>query len=293
MSAPVALVTGASRGIGKATAIALAEAGFDIAIAARTVREGDGWDYNDPPRPVVGSLDSTAAAIEATGRRVLPLPMDLLDRASLGAAMQRLLDQFGRIDALVNNAVHSAGDHNASFEDVALRTIEDEIEANTLAPVILAKLALPVMLKQGGGVIINVTSAAGYMDPPLRAGKGGWSVSYGLCKGALHRLAGVMALELGDRGIRAFNLQPGYVMTERLKARIDDIADKSHETPYQGAPPAALGKVIAWLASNPEAASFNGKTVEGQMFALERGLYPDWRGPNPGVGSIGAKTSVW
>ena len=81
---PIALVTGASRGIGKATAVALAAAGFDIAITARTVHEGD-----SPDGP--GSLDTTAALVEKEGVRALPIRMDLLDRASLVDGLQRVL----------------------------------------------------------------------------------------------------------------------------------------------------------------------------------------------------------
>ena len=105
----VALVTGASRGIGKATAIALARAGFDVAIGARTVREGEGLDDSGRAGAgsLPGSLETTAAAVEADGRRALPITMDLLDRPSLEAAVGRVLAEWGRVDVLVNNAVHT------------------------------------------------------------------------------------------------------------------------------------------------------------------------------------------
>src|SRR5207244_11293669 len=93
----VAFVTGASRGIGKAAAIALAEAGLDVVITGRTVREGDGVDDSDGAgRSIPGSLETTAQAIEATGRRALPVVMDLHDRSTLDAAVQRALDGWGR-----------------------------------------------------------------------------------------------------------------------------------------------------------------------------------------------------
>ena len=91
----VALVTGASRGIGKASAVALARAGFDVAIGARTVHEGEGVDdaRSDRP-PLPGSLESTASEIEATSRRALPVRMDLHDRSSLEAAADHTLSAW-------------------------------------------------------------------------------------------------------------------------------------------------------------------------------------------------------
>src|SRR5690606_11795907 len=93
---PTALVTGASRGIGKATAVALAEAGFDVAFTARTVHEGEGVDDSDKGgRTVPGSLDTTAALVEAAGRRALPIAMDLMDRDSIVAAADRVYAEWG------------------------------------------------------------------------------------------------------------------------------------------------------------------------------------------------------
>src|SRR3954471_184933 len=100
--APVALVTGASRGIGKASAVALAAAGFDVALASRTVHEGDAQSEpnsvrgDDPVVPLPGSLDVTAAEVAAHGRRALIVPMDLVDRTSVEAAPARVLAEWGR-----------------------------------------------------------------------------------------------------------------------------------------------------------------------------------------------------
>ncbi len=106
----IALVTGASRGIGKASAIALARSGFDVAITARTVREGEAIDESGgtgADAGIPGSLDTTAGEIEAAGVRALAIRADLLDRGSLLAAVDGVLDAWGRIDVLVNNAVHT------------------------------------------------------------------------------------------------------------------------------------------------------------------------------------------
>jgi NAD(P)-dependent dehydrogenase (short-subunit alcohol dehydrogenase family) len=287
MSRRVALVTGASRGIGKATALALAEAGLDIATAARTVREGEGRDEIEPDRALVGSLDSTADAIRATGRDVLPVPMDLLNRASWSAAVEQVLGEWGQIDVLVNNARHQRFDHKARFIDVSLETLEVELNANLLAPAFLSKLVLPGMVERRSGIIINLTSTAGYRDPDAPAEKGGWSTSYALAKGGLQRLAPMIAMELGDKGIRAFNLNPGFVVTEKNASRILALGMGIHV----GAPPSVPGAVAAWLASDPEAVALNGRTINAQPFALEHGLHPEWR-QNSTPTPVGSEASV-
>src|SRR5437899_4125066 len=127
----VALVTGASRGIGKATAIALARAGFDVAIGARTVREGEGRDDSGRAvdRPMAGSLETTAALVETEGARALPVTMDLLDRPSLAEAVQRVVDEWGRIDVLVNNAIDTGPGSMDRFEDTTIEMVKTKPEA--------------------------------------------------------------------------------------------------------------------------------------------------------------------
>ena len=272
---PVAMVTGASRGIGKASAIALARSGFDVAITARTVHEGEGVDDSDAGHGAVpGSLDTTAADIGAEGRRTLAVRMDLTERASLGAAVERVLAEWGRIDVLVNNAVHTGPGSMLRFDDTTIEMIETKLAVNAVAQVVLVKAVLPHMLEQGGGTIVNMTSAVAIMDPPAPAGEGGWGAAYAMSKGAFHRLAGILAVEYRDRGIRVFNVEPGYVVTERMAANARALG---LEGAYPGAPPSVPAAVIAWLASDPEAAELNGQTITAQRFAKKRGLHPPWK----------------
>ena len=271
----VAFVTGASRGIGKAAAIALAEAGFDVVITGRTVHEGDGVDDSEgAARPIPGSLDTTAQAIAATGRRALPVVMDLHDRSTLGAAVQRALDEWRHIDVLVNNAIDTGPGDMTLFVDTPVEMLEAKLAANVVSQIVLIKAVLPTMLQQGHGAVINVTSAVATIDPQAPTGEGGWGAAYAMSKGAFHRLAGVLAVELGDHGIRSYNLEPGFVITERMEVNSRALGLEGR---YPGAPPSVPAAVIAWLATSPEAAELNGTTISAQRFARERGLHPDWR----------------
>jgi len=277
MSRRVALVTGASRGIGKATALALAERGFDVAITARTRREGEHREpslADDPlgAAPLPGSLETTAALIAERGREALSIPMDLLDRDSVGAAARRVVDAWGRVDVLVNNAVYTGQGSLDHFVDLPMERIETLFEANVFAQIHLTRLLLPTLLAQGSGVIVNVTSHVAENDPPAPAGSGGWGFGYGATKGAFHRMAGILAVELDGRGVRIHNLDPGFVLTEAMER-----TQKEHGfTRLRGAPPAVPGAVIAWLADDPAAAALNGQTVYAQPFCKERGLVPGW-----------------
>ena len=268
----VALVTGASRGIGKATAIALAGAGFDVAITARTVHEGEGIDDSDTSgRTVPGSLDTTAAAVQDTGARALSVPMDLMDRASLTHGIDQVLQEWGRIDVLVNNAVHTGPGSMIRFDDTSIEMIETKLAANVVAQLVLIKAVLPHMLERGDGTIINVTSAVAYQDPTAPPGEGGWGSAYAMSKGAFHRIVPSLAVEYP--ALRFFNMQPGYVVTERMEVNAKALGLEGR---YPGAPPSVPAAVIAWAASSPDADELNGTTLEAQQVAKHRGLHADW-----------------
>lgn len=274
----VAFITGASRGIGRAAALAFAAAGFDIAISARTVDEGEQHphalrDANGAPLP--GSLNGTAEAIRALGRKVLVVPMDLLDSDSALAACTAVLSGFGRIDVLINNAIYQGSDLNAGFMELQPETLERMFKGYILTPFLLTRAVAQVMAEQGEGVVINVTSGAGEGDPPVAAGKGGWGYAYGAGKAAVSRLSGVVAVELGDTGIRAYTVNPGVVTTDALKATIGDkglIALRAGS-----APPEVPAAVMLWLATHEQAPRHQRRTIAAQPFALEQEIVPDWR----------------
>ncbi|WP_089329668.1 SDR family NAD(P)-dependent oxidoreductase [Actinomadura meyerae] len=272
---PVALVTGASRGIGRRTALALAAAGHDVAFTARTVAEGEG---RIPPRqgagaeiPVPGSLERTRSEIEALGARALPVRMDLLDRESVRAAARTVLDAWGRVDVLVNNAVaHVPGTHER-FLDLDVDVAERLTAGNYLNQLVLLQAVVPAMVEQGGGTIVNLCSGSATSDPPAPPGEGGWGVAYSASKAAFGRLAGAVNAEYRQRGIRAYNLDPGFVVTDAGAARggIDALKGEGFEATPEEAP----GAAVAWLVAHPEAAErFLGRVIWTPKLVADLGL---------------------
>jgi NAD(P)-dependent dehydrogenase (short-subunit alcohol dehydrogenase family) len=273
----VALVTGASRGIGKAIAVHLARSGFDVAIGARTLHEGEQREHSSTvsrsdTRALPGSLDSTAGLIGQAGRRALPVYLDLLDRTSLGTAVTTVLERWGRIDVLVNNGRYVGPGHMDQILDTPVELVDRHLQANVMAPVILTKLVLPQMIERGTGVVINLASSSGATDPPAPAGQGGWGLGYGMSKAALHRMAGILSVELGDRGIRAYNLSPGFIATERIAIDMGDFGFDA----ASGAPADVVGAVAAWLVTSAATEQTNGTWVEAQPLCRELGLLPGW-----------------
>jgi NAD(P)-dependent dehydrogenase (short-subunit alcohol dehydrogenase family) len=273
---PTALVTGASRGIGKAIAVHLARAGFDVALTARTVQEGEQREHSSTVHqsdtsPLPGSLAATAEAVEQAGAKSLTVSADLTDRSSVAAAADHILSEWGAVDVLVNNGRYIGPGHMDRFLETPLELLDLHLEANVMAPLTLIKKFLPPMLERGSGRIVNISSGAGIHDPAKPAGAGGWGLGYGMSKAALHRIAGILALELGDRGIFAYNVQPGFIVTERM---IQDMGAFGFDA--SGAPPDVVGAVVAWLVTDPEAAQPNGRSIESQDVCRERGLLPGW-----------------
>lgn len=266
----VALVTGASRGIGRAAAIALAERGFDVAICARTVCAGESHGEISVP----GTLEETAEAIAAQGRRALVLRMDLLDEAGSAACVGQTLAAWGRLDVLLNNGIYQGRGTEQRFMDLALSDIKALYQGNLFSQLAITQCALAHLLERGSGCIINMVSRSGLSDPQRPVDDGGWGFAYASSKAALQRLAGVLKVELQGTAINVFNVDPGFVLTETLKAK---GLDEALAAQFGGAPPSVIAAVIAWLASDPAAAALHGDTVIAQRLALKQQLHADWR----------------
>lgn len=249
---PTALVTGASRGVGKGIAVALARAGYDVAITARTVHEGTAVSP-ESGTVLPGSLDTTRSEIEAHGARCVAVPMDLLDLAALAPTVDTVFDAFdGRVDLVVNNAIYAGSGNDRRFGEVSVDDIEKRVLGNLTAQLIITHRALNSMLsspaqREYGGTFLNITSGAGQHTPANAAGEGGWALVYAATKAGFHRIADMLALEYGDRGIRAVNVNPGFVATERVLAAGEQLAFVAS----RGARPSAIGEAcVAILADD-------------------------------------------
>ncbi len=269
----VALVTGASRGIGRACALELARRGLDVVATARTVTGAERLEHSSTVKksvtsPLPGSLEATAREARALGVEALVVKLDLARREDWPAAVAAALDRFGRIDVLVNNGRYVGPGHMDPFEDTPVELIEQMMLCNVIAPLNLVKLCLPAMKRQGGGIVINITSSAGERETPAPIGQGGWGLGYSLSKAALNRMVPGLAKELRPYSIAVIGLMPGFVGTERMAAELAEFGfDASKALPVENP-----GRVCAMLATAKDPMYFSGKDVYGPGFHAEHAL---------------------
>ena len=252
------MVTGASKGIGRAAALALAEAGLDVVVTARSVE---------------GALERTADAVRAHGRRALALPFDLADVESVDTTVDSALAEFGRIDVLMNNAFLVGAAGNAMFLETDAEDFGSTLLANVLSPMRLCQRVLPGMVERKSGVIINVISGGALGEPTAPANRGGWSYSYAAQKAAFHKLTGILHVEHGRDGVLAFSLQPGVVLTEMLIEAFGDALEAAKER-YAMVLPEVPGAATAWLSTSADAAKQAGQAVFATRVCRENELVP-------------------
>ncbi len=243
LSGRTAVVTGATRGLGRAFACALAEAGADVVIVGR---DGD-------------AARETADAVDALGRRSLIVLADITERAEIERTLHAALERFGAVDILVNNA-------GSCVHRPALEVTDDEwrqvMNVNLDAVWMCSQVIGRHMVERGSGSIVNIGSMSGQI-----VNRPQWQPGYNASKAAVHHLTRSLAAEWAPSGVRVNALAPGYVKTEM--SPVDDPKFHRHwieDTPQQRyATPDELGPAIVYLAS--DASSF----VTGSVLLIDGG----------------------
>jgi NAD(P)-dependent dehydrogenase (short-subunit alcohol dehydrogenase family) len=224
MSAPVALVTGASRGIGKRLCIDLAAAGYDVVCAARSSREA--------PGRLPGTVEETADAVTRAGRRAMPVALDVQDEAGVAALAARIYETWGRCDVLVNNA--AVAPPKPALAD-SVRRWRLAVDVNLNGPFYLMYHLCPRMAAAGGGRVINVSSGAAVTPSFGRP-------SYTATKLALEGLTESLAHELaGKVAVNCIRIDMP-IWTEGFDATLPDDFDTSF---FEDA--AVMSDAVRWL----------------------------------------------
>jgi NAD(P)-dependent dehydrogenase (short-subunit alcohol dehydrogenase family) len=240
----VALVSGASRGIGKAIAMAFAEAGADVVISGRKLP----------------ALEEAAADIEKAGRRVLPVAAHSRKPEDLERLVATTKEKFGRLDILVNNA--AANPVMKPLVEIDEEVFDLIIGTNLKGYFLLSRLAARQMIQQGGGSILNISSVGG-VTPDKGLG------AYCISKAAINMLTRALALELGEHNIRVNALAPGVVKTRFSQALWSNeklMAQEMAHTPLgRIAEPEEIARLA--LAVVTDAASY----VTGQIIVMDGG----------------------
>ena len=221
LSGKTALVTGASRGLGRATATALARRGASLAITARDQQ----------------ALDSLVAELRELGTDVLAVSADLGSPRDIERLVVRTLDHFENVDILVNNASALGPTPLPHLVDYPPHLFEAVLDVNVLAPFRLTWSLLGGMLRRGSGVVINITSDVAVHGYP------GWG-AYSVSKAALEGLGRTWASELEDTGVRMITLDPGDMDTAMHRAALPD------DDPTQLTDPITVAEAVAYLAQS-------------------------------------------
>ena len=256
----VAIVTGASRGIGKAMALALAGAGATVVVAARTA---------EPRAGLPGTIHDTVSEIENAGGRALAVACNVREEGSIREMVNTTLDEFGAVDVLVNNA--GIGGYTP-FLQMTLREWDLNMAINLRAPFIASQSCVPIMIEQGGGSIINVSSHAATnifsstLGEDHEAGIALVGQAYGTAKAGLERFTWGLAAELGPHNIAVNALKPlRPVATEGFRVQRPDADFSTWATPED------MAKATVYLAGQ-DSRGLTGAIITAEELVRRLGL---------------------
>jgi dehydrogenase/reductase SDR family member 1 len=265
LSGKVAIVTGASRGIGKGCALELGALGATVYVTGRSTRKG--------AHPLGGTVAETAAAVTAAGGRGIAVACDHRDDAQVKRLFKQVETEQGRLDVLVNNAflIPKELTSGKPFWEVPLSNWDDMIDVGTRSAYVASHFAAKSMAPAKRGLIANISSSG--------AREYAWHVAYGVGKCALDRLTADCAHELRPHGVAVVSLWPGLVLTERLAsaARSEPQANGAKAGAAQAAMPKLdfagaesqrfTGRAVAALACDADALRWSGRAVASRELA--------------------------
>ncbi|MFM8861667.1 MAG: SDR family NAD(P)-dependent oxidoreductase [Acidimicrobiia bacterium] len=263
--ARVAVVTGASRGIGKGIALELGASGATVYVTGRSVEPG----------AIPGTIGQTVAEIEELGGTGIAVACDHHDDAQVEALFARVAADHGRLDILVNN-VYSAPDLvpwlGKRFWELPIEAWDQVIDIGTRSHYVASVFAAPLLLANGGGLIVNVSSSG--------AVSYGHNVVYGVGKAAVDKMTADMAVDLAGTGVAVVSLWPGLVHTELLDLGATRDGDEVYiELPGEGRfdlsgaeTPRFLGRAVVALADAPDLAERSGRPFASAALARELGF---------------------
>lgn len=256
----VALVTGASRGVGRGIALGLGEAGAAVYVTGRTTLEGSA------PSRLPGTVHHTAQQVTALGGTGIAAPMDAGDDDQIAGLVDRISEEQGRLDVLVNSVwggyerfTDGSEFNPGPFWEQPLSLWDKMHRIGVRAHYVTSSLAAPLMIDSGPGVIVSLSSFAGQVFVP--------PVPYGVAHAAIDRLARDMAEDLRPYKITSISLYPGLVLTEGVLANIQYF---EHETNRET--PLFVGRVVAALAADPSVFDLTGRWLVAAEVAESYGV---------------------
>lgn len=258
----VAVVTGASRGAGKGIALALGAAGMTVYVTGRSTTTSLGR-LKDVPLP--GTIVETALAIDALGGRGVAVPCDHRDDTAVRNLFERVADESGALDILVNNAafIHDSLIDPGGFWQKPLGLV-DILDVGLRSGYVASYYAAPLMVRSGKGLIAFTSSFGGscYMHGP----------AYGAQKAGIDKFAADMAVDLADHGVAVVSLWLGPQLTERTRVAMSARPGQYEEFLKQGETPEFTDQIIHALASDPDLMSQSGQTLITAELARRYGI---------------------
>ena len=257
LAGKVALVTGASRGVGRGVALGLGEAGATVYLTGRTVEEGQA------AVALPGTIYETAEEVTRLGGQGIPIRCDHRHDEEVESVFGRIRSEHNRLDILVNN-VWGGYEHfndgtefwkEKGFWTVPISRWDKSFQAGIRAHYVASVLAAPIMIAQGSGLIVNISFFAAQKD--------NMGVAYGVAKATSDRMAATMAYELREHGVAAVSLYPGLVRTEAIMKAAQYFDLSNSESPQ------FIGRAVAALSSDPNIMQKSGQVLVAAALALE------------------------